>query len=148
HLRVPDGWQRDCSSSCTGSPDASRNSCTEDRSPMRSRSRAVVITLLAFWPARGSPQIGGAEPALAEREGGGRGVGVITTLSGSATVARAALPAPQPLRFKDDVFLRDRISTAEKSIVRVLLGGKALVTVRELRGLTITYEHAPAPVGS
>jgi FecR protein len=113
---------------------------------MRSRSRAVVITLLAFWPALGSAQIVGAEPALAEREGGGRGVGVITTLSGSATVARAALPAPQPLRFKDDVFLRDRISTAEKSIVRVLLGGKALVTVRELSALTITEETGRSSV--
>src|SRR4029453_15789090 len=96
------------------------------------------------WPALGWAQIVGAEPALAEREGGGRGVGVITTLSGSATVARAALPAPQPLRFKDDVFMRDRISTAEKSIVRVLLGGKALVTVRALSALTITEEPARA----
>jgi FecR-like protein len=48
------------------------------------------------------------------------------------------LPSPQPLRFKDDVFLRDRITTAERSIVRVLLGGKALITVRELSALTIT----------
>ena len=64
----------------------------------------------------------------------------MTTLAGNATVARAALPSPQPLRFKDDVFLRDRISTAERSIVRVLLGGKALVTVRELSALTITED--------
>ncbi|HEY7202866.1 MAG TPA: FecR domain-containing protein [Methylomirabilota bacterium] len=110
---------------------------------MRSRSRAVATTLLALWPVLGSTQIVGAEPALAERN---RGVGVITTLTGSATVARAALPAPQPLRFKDDVFLRDRISTAEKSIVRVLLGGKALVTVRELSALTITEETGRSTV--
>jgi hypothetical protein len=38
----------------------------------------------------------------------------------------------------DEVFLQDQIRTAEKSIVRVLLGGKALVTVRELSVLTIT----------
>ncbi|HEV8457598.1 MAG TPA: FecR domain-containing protein, partial [Methylomirabilota bacterium] len=49
-------------------------------------------------------------------------------------------PQPLQLRFKDDVFVQDRISTAEKSIVRVLLGGKALVTVRELSVLTITEE--------
>lgn len=66
------------------------------------------------------------------------GIGVVTTLSGTATVARASLSRPLPLRFKDDVFLEDRISTAEKSTVRVLLGGKALVTVRELSVLTIT----------
>lgn len=113
---------------------------------MRSRSRAVVITLLALWPALGSALIVRAEPAVGGHDGAGRGVGVITTLTGSATVARAALPAPQPLRFKDDVFLRDRISTAEKSIVRVLLGGKALVTVRELSALTITDETGRSTV--
>lgn len=105
-----------------------------------------MIALLALGPALGSASVVGAEPALAERGGGGRGVGVITTLSGSASVARAALPAPQPLRFKDDVFLRDRISTAEKSIARVLLGGKALVTVRELSTLTITEETSRSTV--
>jgi phage gp45-like len=67
-------------------------------------------------------------------------VGVVTTLTGQATVARASLSQPLPLRFKDDVFVQDRISTAEKSIVRVLLGGKALVTVRELSVLTVTEE--------
>ncbi len=64
----------------------------------------------------------------------------MTTLAGDATVARASLSTPRALRFKDDVFLRDRISTAERSIVRVLLGGKALVTVRELSALTITED--------
>jgi len=37
-------------------------------------------------------------------------------------------------------FLRDHIATAERSVVRVLLGGKALVTVRELSALTITED--------
>jgi hypothetical protein len=59
-------------------------------------------------------------------------------LLGTATVTRAALPAPAPLRFKDDVLLRDRITTAEKSAVRVLLGGKATVTARERSVLVIT----------
>ncbi len=62
------------------------------------------------------------------------------------TVARAALAAPQPLRFKDDVFMRDHIATAEKSVVRVLLGGKALVTVRELSSLTIKEETGRSTV--
>ncbi len=35
----------------------------------------------------------------------------MTTLTGQATVARAALPQPLPLRFKDDVFGHARIST-------------------------------------
>jgi hypothetical protein len=81
-------------------------------------------------------------PALAQAQP----VGVVTTLTGQATLARTALPAPLALKFKDDVFERDRISTAEKSIVRVLLGGKAIVTVRELSVVTITEEPGRATV--
>src|SRR5438132_1528148 len=65
-------------------------------------------------------------------------VGVVAMLLGTAMVTRAALSGPAPLRFKDDVLLRDRITTAEKSAVRVLLGGKATVTAREMSVLTIT----------
>jgi hypothetical protein len=65
-------------------------------------------------------------------------VGVVTTLEGSATVARLALPQAQPLHFKDSVYLHDRITTGERSIVRVLLGGKATVTARERSVVTIT----------
>jgi len=45
-----------------------------------------VVLLLAVGPGA----------ALAQT---GRGVGVVTTLAGTVTVARAALPAPQPLHF-------------------------------------------------
>ena len=73
-------------------------------------------------------------------------VGVVTTLTGHADVTRATLSQPLVLKFKDDVFERDRIATAEKSIVRVLLGGKAIVTVRELSVLTITEEPGRATI--
>jgi len=97
---------------------------------MRGMKQIVAILLgLAVWPALASAQTGGDSS---------RNVGIVTTLTGNATVARVSLANPQPLRFKDDVFLRDRISTAEQSVVRVLLGGKALVTVRELSTLTVT----------
>ena len=56
--------------------------------------------------------------------------GIVTTLEGNVTATRAAA-APIALRFKDDVFLQDRITTAEQSLARMLLGGKAVVTVRE-----------------
>jgi FecR-like protein len=69
-----------------------------------------------------------------------QGVGIVSTISGQATVSRVSLPQPQPLQFKDSVFDRDRISTGENSTVKVLMGGKALVTVRELSVLTITEE--------
>jgi FecR protein len=63
--------------------------------------------------------------------------GVVTTLQGTASVARASLPQRAPLQFKDDVFVHDHITTGESSIVRILLGGKAVVTVREHSALTI-----------
>ncbi|HET8579028.1 MAG TPA: FecR domain-containing protein [Methylomirabilota bacterium] len=91
------------------------------------RLRLVTAVALVVWPSLGAAQ-------------GPRSIGVVATLSGEATVARQPAVQPQPLRFKDDVFTRDRISTAEKSILRVLLGGKALVTVRELSVLTIIGE--------
>jgi hypothetical protein len=72
--------------------------------------------------------------------------GVVTTLTGRATVARSAPTQSLPLKFKDDVFGRDRIATAEQSLVRVLLGGKALVTVRELSTFTITEEAQRAVI--
>jgi hypothetical protein len=73
-------------------------------------------------------------------------VGVVTTLDGRATVARPALTSPLSLKFKDDVFGRDRINTQENSLVRVLLGGKAILTVRELSQVTITEDAGRAVV--
>jgi hypothetical protein len=64
--------------------------------------------------------------------------GVVTTLEGNVTAARAAAPQPVALKFKDDVFVQDRIATGSESLARMLLGGKAVVTVRERSVLTIT----------
>ena len=67
--------------------------------------------------------------------------GVVSALKGEVVITRVALPQqPVSLKFKDEVFFRDRITTKEQSIVRVLMGGKALITVRELSELTITEE--------
>ena len=66
--------------------------------------------------------------------------GVVTMLLGEATLTRRAPATPQPLRFKDDLFEHDRINTRERSLVRVLVRGKALVTVRELSVFTITED--------
>lgn len=64
--------------------------------------------------------------------------GIVTSLEGVAMVSRIALPEGRPLQFKDDVLVRDRITTGDRSLVRVLLGGKATVTARERSVLTIT----------
>jgi len=78
-------------------------------------------------------------PALAQQA-----AGVVTTLDGQVTVARATLPAPATLKFRDDVLLRDRITTGEQSLVKMLMGGKALVTMRESSAVTITEEAGRA----
>ncbi len=68
-------------------------------------------------------------------------VGVVTALRGKAQLSRAATQSP--LRFKDDLILRDLIDTQEKSLARVLFGGKSTVTVRELSSLEVREELLP-----
>jgi hypothetical protein len=76
--------------------------------------------------------------------------GTVTTLQGTATVTRVSLAAPAPpalpLKFRDDVFQRDRIATGDDSLARILLGGKAVVTVRERSVLTITETATTATI--
>ena len=74
-------------------------------------------------------------PSLASAQG--TKAGVVTTLEGNVTVTRISL-APQPLKFRDDVFVNDKVVTGDQSLARMLLGGKAVVTVRERSALTIT----------
>jgi hypothetical protein len=64
--------------------------------------------------------------------------GIVTAVHGTATIARASSNQSNPLRFKDDVFLFDRVTTGERSLARILLGGRAVVTARERSILTIT----------
>ena len=86
---------------------------------------ALILALLVLVI---SPSRVGAESPSA---------GVVTALEGNVTVTRAPVP-PQPLKFRDDVFVNDTVTTGERSIARMLLGGKAVVTVRERSTLTIT----------
>jgi len=71
--------------------------------------------------------------------------GVVTALEGHVTVTRVAL-APQPLKFKDDVFVDDKVTTGDQSIARILLGGTAVVTVQERSTLTITEVPGKATI--
>jgi len=74
-------------------------------------------------------------------------VGTVATVVGAATVARGVSQQPLTLRLRDDVFLHDRITTGERSLLRVLLGGKATVTARERSVLTITEAPAVSTIG-
>ena len=73
-----------------------------------------------------------AAPAWAQER-----VGIVTTVIGPVTVTRASLPV-EPLKFKDDIFLRDRVTTGDNAMTRILMGGKVVVTARERSTLTIT----------
>jgi hypothetical protein len=64
-------------------------------------------------------------------------VGVVTTAIGPVTVTRSSR-AEAPLKFKDDIFLRDRVTTGANAMTRILMGGKVVVTARERSTLTIT----------
>src|SRR3989442_1383355 len=72
--------------------------------------------------------------------------GVVTTLEGKVTVVRASSSELTPLKFRDAVFVRDRITTDKDSFARVLLGGKAVVTIREFSAVTITEVPGVATV--
>jgi hypothetical protein len=65
------------------------------------------------------------------------GAGIATAVTGQVTVSPAVASAPQRLNFKDEVHYRDRIRTASSSLARLLLGKKALLTVRELSELQL-----------
>jgi hypothetical protein len=77
------------------------------------------------------------KPAIALAQ---QATAMVTTLDGSATVARATQLSPVALTFKDTLFLGDRIATAERSLVRMFFRGKAVLTMSELSVLTITEE--------
>src|SRR4029453_7718009 len=99
------------------------------------RRTTWMLSVVTMWAMLFPP------PAVAQEA-----VGVVTTLDGRANVARPTLTTPLALKFKDDVFGRDKISTQENSLVRVLLGGKAILTVRELSEVTITEDAGRAVV--
>ena len=63
-------------------------------------------------------------------------IGIVTRLTGGATVERDGPSGPIPLKTKDTVLLRDRIVTAEDSLLQVLLGGKAVLTMRGASSVT------------
>jgi len=64
--------------------------------------------------------------------------GEVSKVEGTAAVARTATPDGAPLKVKDNVFVRDLVTTGQQSKAQLLLGGKATVTMREQSALRIT----------
>ncbi|HWM78340.1 MAG TPA: FecR domain-containing protein [Methylomirabilota bacterium] len=75
---------------------------------------------------------------------GATSLGTVTRVSGHVTVSRGTSNEMRALKFKDSLFDHDRIGTGERSSARLLLGGKALVTVRELSSLTVAEQPGHA----
>ena len=95
----------------------------------------------------GLPALGAillAAPAAADDTGAR--AGIVTAVYGTATVSRASLVTPHALKFRDDVLVHDRIATGTESLARILLGGKAVVTVRERSVVTITESSSMSTV--
>ncbi len=78
-------------------------------------------------------------PAWGQEE---KGVGVVTVLTGQVDVKRPQAPQA-PLKLRDNLFVRDVVDTHEQSLARILLMGKASVTVRELSRFEIREETRP-----
>jgi len=77
-------------------------------------------------------------PSLAAAQ---KPAGVVTALKGRAQLKRTGIQTA--LRFEENVILQDIIDTQERSLVRVLFGGKSTVTVRELSRLEVREETLP-----
>src|SRR5215470_14512029 len=92
------------------------------------RARTVAMSLLSAFVM--------IESAQAQD----RSVGIVTAVEGPVTLRRASTPEPTSLQFKAPVMTRDRITTGEEARARLLLGGKATVTVRERSVLTISED--------
>src|SRR5262249_49246593 len=91
-----------------------------------SRLLAVVAVLAVASPAVDAA----AQSALA---------GVVTVLQGPVTATRS--PAdPVELQLRDGVFSDERITTGASAFARILLGGKAIVTMRERSSVQIVED--------
>ena len=64
--------------------------------------------------------------------------GEVSRVEGTAAVARTATPDGSPLKVKDNVFVRDLVTTGQQSKAQLLLARKATVTMREQSALRIT----------
>lgn len=72
----------------------------------------------------------------------GKGIGVVTALTGRADLKRPQAPET-PLKLRDNLLVRDVVDTQKESLARFLLMGKSTVTVRELSRFEIREEMRP-----
>lgn len=98
---------------------------------MKQKSIVSAALLWSIWILSFPVESSGEPP---------RPVGTVTAISGQATVTRATPQPTSVLKFRDPIFSRDRVTTRERSFVRVLYGGKALLTLQESTDVSVTAE--------
>lgn len=72
----------------------------------------------------------------------GAGIGVVAGLRGDATVRREQVAQAQRLKFKDDLFWQDTLSTGTDAQLRLLILQKSVITMKELTQLQLREELA------
>lgn len=70
----------------------------------------------------------------------GAGIGVVAGLRGDATVRRQQVAQAQRLKFKDDLFWQDTLSTGADAQLRLLILQKSVITMKELTQLQLREE--------
>jgi hypothetical protein len=65
------------------------------------------------------------------------GIGLVTGIRGDATVRHERVNQPQPLKFKDDLFWQDTLSTGTDAQLRLFILQKSVITMKELTQLQL-----------
>jgi FecR protein len=94
-------------------------------------SCVVRRLIVVAWLVIGLPAVTGAQ---------NQPVGAVAALIGEGSITHAAQTDRVPARIRDTVYVRDRIETAERSVIRVLMGGRITVTIRERSVVTIIQD--------
>ena len=58
------------------------------------------------------------------------GIGVVTGVRGEATVRRDPTPQPQPVKFKDELFWQDTLSTGADSRLRIFILEQSVINMK------------------
>jgi hypothetical protein len=95
-------------------------------------TRALLVLMVSVMAGTLFTGVAAAETSKA--------AGQVTAVAGPVTVARADV-TPHQLKFRDHLYWRDVVEARKEGIARVLLGGKATVTVRELTRLELREEQ-------
>jgi hypothetical protein len=115
--------------------------------PARSKARVAVLAALVLGLSLGPDGHASAQSPTGGLPGDhasaqSPSIGLISALVGEGVVTHSAQAQPSPLQLDAPVFLKDRIETRERSVARVLFGGRITVTIREQSIVTITDDPA------